>query len=130
MKLWSKSATVLAFSVLLTLPPSAGANILHQDSSKRLVKVLSDHPGAATALTSQQKSEIRKFLAKSPANKNIVCTGTSLARQSESMYRIVRLRAKLVCQYAKSVDPSVKTNVKEKVITASNLNGRVQIVSF
>jgi hypothetical protein len=147
MKLWSKSATALALVGLLIHPTSAAANHLHQiapksqiealtiiqtqsnDSTKSFVKVLSDHPGRATALTSKQKSEIRVFLAKAKGNKNFVCTGLSLAEQRESMYRAVRLRAKLVCEYAKSIDPSVKTSLKEKVVTARKLNGRVEVLS-
>jgi hypothetical protein len=130
MKLWSKSATALLLVGFLIYPTSAGASILQQDSSTRLVEVLSDHPGAATALTSKQKSEIRKFLAKGKGNQNIICTGTSLAGQRKSMYRVVLLRAQLVCDYAKFIDPSVKTTVKEKVIKARKLNGRVEVVSY
>jgi hypothetical protein len=130
MKLWSKSATALLLVGFLIHPTSAGASILQQDSSTRLVEVLSDHPGAATALTSKQKSEIRKFLAKGKGNQNIICTGTSLAGQRKSMYRVVLLRAQLVCDYAKSIDPSVRTTVKEKVIKARKLNGRVEVVSY
>jgi hypothetical protein len=130
MKLWSKSATALLLVGFLIHPTSAGASILQQDSSTRLVEVLSDHPGAATALTSKQKSEIRKFLAKGKGNQNIICTGTSLAGQRKSMYRVVLLRAQLVCDYAKSIDPSIKTTVKEKVIKARKLNGRVEVVSY
>jgi len=129
MKAWSKSATVLIFLGFLIHPTSAGANNFNQSSSKSLVKVLSDHPGAATALTSKQKSEIREFLVKGKENQNIICTGTSLAGQRESMYRVVLLRAKLVCEYAKSVDPSIKTSVREKIITSRKLNGRVEVVS-
>jgi len=130
MKLWSKSATALLLVGFLIHPTSAGASILQQDSSTRLVEVLSDHPGAATALTSKQKSEIRKFLAKGKGNQNIICTGTSLAGQRKSMYRVVLLRAQLVCDYAKSIDPSIKTTVKEKVIKARKLNGRVEVISY
>jgi hypothetical protein len=130
MKLWSKSATALLLVGFLIHPTSAGASILQQDSSTRLVEVLSDHPGAATALTSKQKTEIRKFLAKGKGNQNIICTGTSLAGQRKSMYRVVLLRAQLVCDYAKFIDPSVKTTVKEKVIKARKLNGRVEVISY
>jgi len=130
MKLFSKSATALLLLGLLIHPTAAGATILQQDSSTRLVKVLSYHPGAATALTAKQKTEIRNFLAKGKGNQNIVCTGTSLARQRESMYQVVLLRAQLVCEYAKSIDTSIKTNVKEKVIKARKLNGRVEVVSY
>jgi hypothetical protein len=45
------------------------------------------------------------------------------------MYRAVRLRAKLVCEYAKSIDPAIKTTVKEKTIKAKKLNGRVEVAS-
>ena len=129
MKLWSKSAVVLALLGFLIHPASAGANNLHRNATPILVKVLSDHPGAATALTLKQKSEIREILAKGKGNRNFVCKGTSLAGQSESMYRVVLLRAQLVCEYAKSINPSIKTIVKERVTAAARLNGRVEVVS-
>jgi len=129
MKLLSKSATVFVIVASLVHPTYAGANNLNQSSPTRLVKVLSDHPGAATALTSKQQSEIRDFLVKAKGNKNIICTGTSLAGQRESMYRVVLLRAQLVCEYAKSVDPSVITTVKRRITAAMRLNGRVEVVS-
>lgn len=129
MKLWSNSVTVFALLGLLVYPTYAGATNLNQSSQTRLVKVLSDHPGAATALTSRQQSEIREFLVKAKGNKSIICTGTSLAGQRESMYRLVLLRAQLVCEYAKSVDPSVITTVKERATAAVRLNGRVEVVS-
>lgn len=147
MKIWSKSATALALFGLIIHPTIAISSNSHQNapgaqsevltiiqaqknaSTTSVVKVLSDHPGRATALTPRQKSEIRDILAKGQGNRNIVCTGISLAGQRQSMYRVVRLRAKLVCEYAKSVDASVKTVVKEKVTTARKLNGRVVVVS-
>lgn len=147
MGLRSKSATTVALVVLLIYPTSAGANNFHESASKAqsevltifqvqkndsttsFIKVLSDHPGAATALTPKQKSEIREILAKGEGNQNFRCTGTSLAGQRESMYRVVLLRAQLVCKYAKSIDPSLKTTVKERVVKARKLNGRVEVVS-
>lgn len=136
MKLWSKSATAMALVRTLIYPTPAGASNFLQTQTNdstttttSIVKVLSDHPGRATALTSKQKSEIKKILAKAKGNQNFICTGLSLAGQRESMYRAVRLRAKLVCEYAKSIDPSVNTSLKEKVITAKKLNGRVEVVS-
>lgn len=147
MKLRSKLATLLVLLGMLIHPTFASASAIHQnapksqsellvigksqgnESTKSFVKVLSDHPGRATALTAKQKSEIKVFLAKAKGNRNFVCTGLSLAGQRESMYRAVRLRTKLVCEYAKSIDPSVKITLKEKVITARNLNGRVEVAS-
>jgi hypothetical protein len=130
MKHWSRAALSLLLFALVIYPTSTGANVTHQDTSMRLVKVLSDHPGAATALTSKQKLEIREFLAKGEGNQNMVCKGLSLAGQSESMYKVVRLRAQLVCKYARSINPSIKTSLKEKTIKSKRLNGRVEIVSF
>jgi len=130
MKLWSKSATTVALLGLWIDPTSASANNPQQSSSTRVVKVLSDHPGPATALTNRQKSEIKDLLDKAKGNRNIICTGTSLAGQRESMYRVVLLRAQLVCDYAKSIEPSVKTTVKERVIKSINLNGRVEVISY
>jgi hypothetical protein len=147
MKLWSKSATALALFGLLIHPITAGGSNLQQnspkaqsevltiiqvqknDSTTSFVKVLSDHPESATALTAEQKSDIKKILAKAKGNQNFVCMGLSLAEQRESMYRVVRLRAKLVCDYAKSIDPAIKTTVKEKTTKARKLNGRVKVVS-
>ena len=149
MRLWSKSATAFALSWLLLHPTSAASSSLQQnvakahsdaptvnqplrrDTTTSLVKVLSDHPGRATALTAKQKAEIRGIMVKSKAkgNQNFICTGLSLAGQRESMYRVVRLRAKLVCDYAKSVDPSVKITVQDKLTTARKFNGRVLVVS-
>jgi len=129
MKAWSKVATVLAFFGVMIHPAFAGANNLHQNASTRFIQVLSDHPGPATALTSKQKSEIKAILAKGKGNQKFICTGLSLAGQRESMYRVVRLRAQLVCEYAKFLEPSVKTTVKERATTAEKLNGRVEVVS-
>lgn len=129
MKLRSKSVTALAVLAFCIHPTSAGANSPHQNASMKITKVLADHPGAATALTLKQKSEIREILAKGIGNRNIICTGTSLAGQRESMYPIVLLRAQLVCEYAKLIDPSIKTTVKERFTTLGKLNGRVEFVS-
>jgi hypothetical protein len=129
MKAWSKVSIVLALFGAIIYPASAGANDLYQNASTRLVQVLSDHPGPATALTSKQKSEIKAILAKGKGNQKFTCTGLSLAGQSESMYRVVRLRAQLVCEFAKTVDSSVKITVRERVIKAEKLNGRVEVVS-
>lgn len=98
------------------------------ENSRFQMRTLSDHPGAATALTQRQKSEIRSFLAKSPNLKVLACTGTSLEGQRDSMYRVVRLRASLVCEYASSLNPQLLTNQKLKITKAISYNGRVIIL--
>lgn len=139
MRLRSISVTTLAILGLLIHPTSAGANDLNQlglnaqgeksSATPRVVKLLSDHPGAATSLTARQKSQIRKVLNRAEGNQNFRCTGLTLVGQRESMYRVVQLRAQLVCEYAKSIDPSITTNIKERVVKARQLNGRVRVVS-
>lgn len=96
--------------------------------SKSVVKVLSDHPGSAAALTLRQKSEIEELVAKSPASQIFVCTGISLTGQRESMYRVVLRRAELVCDYVKTLNPDLTTIVQQSPTPARNFNGRVVVV--
>lgn len=100
-----------------------------KSSTKSYVRVLSDHPGSATALTPRQKSEIEAILAKAKNNQHFICTAASLSGQRESMYRVVLLRAQLVCDYAKTINPALKTVVQEKTTSARKFNGRVVVVS-
>lgn len=147
MRLKLKSTTALVFLGLVLPTTAAGAHTLQQNASlvqselltisqtldntskKSFIKVLSDHPGSATALTPRQKSEIRQILAKAKGNSRFICTAASLAGQRESMYPVVLLRAQLVCAYAKSVDSSITTTVQEKTTATSKFNGRVVVVS-
>lgn len=145
----TKAKSVLAIALIgLTLNPMTAAaieprshpSIIHievqtsresKDPVKgtSYVKVLSDHPGSATVLTYRQKSEIKEILAKGKNNKSFICTGASLAGQRESMYRVVLLRAQLVCEYAKSLKPSTQTTVQQKITSVEKFNGRVVVVS-
>jgi hypothetical protein len=97
--------------------------------SQSQVRTLSDHPGRATALTAKQKAEIRAVLAKGKGNTKFICTGIRLEGQSVSMNRAVRLRAKLACEYAKSLDPKLSTFYQSKVTKARSFQGRVLVVS-
>jgi hypothetical protein len=147
MRIRLKSALGLTVLAMMLYPTSTGASELKTQApatsvdlqtvresgdkvqSRSYVKVLSDHPGSATALTSRQKSEIRDILAKGKSNKSFICTGASLAGQRDSMYRVVLLRAQLVCDYAKSLSPSMQISVQEKITAARKFNGRVVVVS-
>lgn len=111
---------------LLMANPSAAVAV---DSTQSFAKVLSDHPGAATALTAEQKQEIESVVARASGNTHLVCTGVSLSGQRESMYRVVRKRAQLVCDYAKSLNPGLRTVVQESFTPADQFNGRVVILS-
>lgn len=92
-------------------------------------RTLSGHPGRATALTGKQKSEIRAVLEKGIGNSKFICTGIRLEGQPVSMNRVVRLRAKLACDYAKSLNPSLSTFYQTKTTKAPSFNGRVLVVS-
>lgn len=96
---------------------------------KSFERVLSDHPGAATALTQKQKTEIQEILSRASGNPNFICTAASLTGQRQSMYRVALLRAQLVCDYAKTLNPALKITVQERATSARKFNGRVVVVS-
>jgi hypothetical protein len=98
------------------------------EANRNTVRVLSDHPGSATALTTRQKQEIRNFVKNAQGRTTLICTAASLAGQRESMYRVVQLRAELVCDFAKSLNKSLETSVQEKTTRAREYNGRVVVV--
>jgi len=147
MRIHAKSASAFALLGLMIYPTAVSANELNPNAqtiqisapkiskaqdkglSKSYVKVLSDHPGSATALTQRQKAEIEEIVTKAKNNQSFICTAASLAGQRESMYRVVLLRAQLVCDYAKTLNPALKTTVQEKTTSARKFNGRVVVVS-
>jgi hypothetical protein len=145
MRLRFISASVVAFSGFLISSPALALENLamtratksdsairqsqSENSSKSFVKVLSDHPGSATALTARQKNEIKQIVERYEGNQNFICTAASLAGQRQSMYPVVLRRAQLVCEYAKSLNPSLTITVQERTTTARQFNGRVVVVS-
>lgn len=127
MTVQSKLLGVLLLVGLVVAPTAGWAQDLKPSNS--VVKVLSDHPGAATALTQKQKTEIKEILSRASGHQNFICTAASLTGQRESMYRVVLLRAQLVCDYAKTLNPDLKTSVQERTTSARKFNGRVVVVS-
>jgi hypothetical protein len=98
-------------------------------SAPVVVRSLTDHPGRARAVTEVQKAEIRKVLEELDGNTKFICTGARLAGQPAGMNQVVRLRAKLVCDYAKSLRPDLSYWYQTKVTQHSKFNGRVIVVS-
>lgn len=98
-------------------------------SAPVVVRSLTDHPGRARAVTETQKAEIRAVLDRLDGNTKFICTGARLAGQPEAMNRVVRLRAKLVCDYAKSLRPDLSYWYQTKVTEHRKFNGRVIVVS-
>lgn len=97
--------------------------------SQPFQRALSDYAGRATALTTKQRAEIRSAVTRGAGNSRFICTGIRLEGQPMSMNRVVRQRAKLACDYAKSLNPEISTFSQTKTTQARSFNGRVLVVS-
>jgi hypothetical protein len=91
--------------------------------------ILTDYPGRQRAVTEQQKAQIRRLLAKSEANTKFICTGIRLESNPQGMNLAIRQRAKLVCEYAKSLRPDMSFWYQTTPTKARNYNGRVMVFS-
>ena len=116
---------VLAVITLLVLPMAPAS----AQSAPVIVRSLTDYPGRVTAVTEVQKAEIRKVLTELDGNTKFICTGARLEGQPLRMNRAIRLRAKLVCEYAKSLRPDLSYWYQTKVTEHRSFNGRVIVVS-
>ena len=94
-----------------------------------IVKSLTDYPGRAREVTETQKAEIRAVLARLDGNTKFICTGARVADNPYRMNLAVRMRAKLVCDYAKSLRPDLSYWYQTKVTKHQSFNGRVIVVS-
>lgn len=120
--------TLTTFAVLALLL-SPGLPALAEDSPQVIVKSLTDYPGRVREVTATQKSEIRAVLEQLDGHTKFICTGARLAGQSEGMNLAVRMRARLVCEYAKSIRPDLSYWYQTKLTDKRNFNGRVIVVS-
>ena len=94
-----------------------------------IVKSLTDYPGRTREVTETQKAEIRSVLERLDGNTKFICTGARVADNPYRMNIAVRMRAKLVCEYAKSLRPDLSYWYQTKVTKHDNFNGRVIVVS-
>ena len=94
-----------------------------------IVKSLTDYPGRTREVTETQKAEIRAVLERLDGNTKFICTGARVADNPYRMNIAVRMRAKLVCEYAKSLRPDLSYWYQTKVTKHDNFNGRVIVVS-
>ena len=94
-----------------------------------IVKSLTDYPGRVREVTETQKAEIREVLEKLDGNTKFICTGARVADNPYRMNLAVRMRAKLVCEYAKSLRPDLSYWYQTKVTKHQSFNGRVIVVS-
>jgi len=94
-----------------------------------IVKSLTDYPGRVREVTETQKAEIRAVLERLDGNTKFICTGARVADNPYRMNLAVRMRAKLVCEYAKSLRPDLSYWYQTKVTKHQGFNGRVIVVS-
>ena len=131
-----KSALSMALALALVfVPMSAVSNETEKPETTQvqtapvIVKSLTAYPGRAREVTETQKAEIRAVLERLDGNTKFICTG---GRVSDNPYRMnlaVRIRAKLVCEYAKSLRPDLSYWYQTKVTKHQSFNGRVIVVS-
>ena len=93
------------------------------------IRTLSLYSGRTTALSNTQKAQIRATLAKGDGNTKFICTGIRYFDQPLSENILVRKRAKLACDYAKSLRPDLSYWFQTKTTQARSYNGRVLVVS-
>ena len=127
--------TVALAATLVAVPTSAMSNgtekpaTTHVRTAPVIVKSLTDYPGRVREVTETQKAEIRAVLEKLDGNTKFICTGARVANNPYRMNLAVRMRAKLVCEYAKSLRPDLSYWYQTKVTKHQSFNGRVIVVS-
>ena len=131
-----KSLLSLALAVaLVAVPLSAGSTETERPETTQvrtapvIVKSLTDYPGRVREVTETQKAEIRAVLERLDGNTKFICTGARVADNPYRMNLAVRMRAKLVCEYAKSLRPDLSYWYQTKVTKHQSFNGRVIVVS-
>lgn len=90
-------------------------------------KALAAFPGNSAALTAGQRSVIKDFVYDNALGERVICSVSTLARDSVSTKARYKARAKVACDYAKRLNPFLKTSVTVKVTTNSSSAGRVSI---
>jgi len=98
-------------------------------SAPVIVKSLSDYPGRSLYVTETQKTQVRSVLEQLDGNTKFICTGARVIENPHRMNVAVRMRAKLVCEYAKSLRPDLSYWYQTKLTQHDNFNGRVIVVS-
>ena len=122
-------------AALVAVPLSAGSTETERPETTQdrtapvIVKSLTDYPGRVREVTETQKAEIRAVLERLDGNTKFICTGARVADNPYRMNLAVRMRAKLVCEYAKSLRPDLSYWYQTKVTKHQSFNGRVIVVS-
>lgn len=90
-------------------------------------KSLSPFPGTSRVLTAGQRSVIKDFVYDNALGERVICSVTTLPRDTTAIKSRYKARAKAACDYSKRLNPSLKTSVTFKVTTKASSAGRVSI---
>ena len=88
-------------------------------------KTLATFSSSATALTSQQRAQVKAAVEANPAAEKFICTGIRYYSQPTSVNIMVRKRAKAACEYAKELNPNLSTWFQNKPTQARSYAGKV-----
>ena len=102
-----------------TTPSSASAEY---EVSQRTLATFS---GSTTALTSQQKAQVKAAVEANPSAEKFICTGIRFESAPMSENIVVRKRAKAACDYAKTLNPALSTWFQNKPTKARSYAGKV-----
>lgn len=114
-------ATLTALALLVTFATPA------QAAPKYTVyqKTLANFSGDTSALTPQQRAQVRAAVEANPDAEKFICTGIRFESQPMSVNIMVRKRAKAACDYAKELNPALSTWFQNKPTKARSYAGKV-----
>lgn len=90
-------------------------------------KTLTSFAGSSSALSAKQRSEIKVLVDGSPEADAVVCTGLTLKGASRSVITTARTRAKAACDYAKRLEPALRSTVLTRTTSVRSNAGKVSI---
>jgi len=120
---------------VLSAPPFADPTLTSSktqepknDSTPSLVasqKTLASYSETVTALTAQQRAQVKTAVEANPNATKFICTGIRYVSQPMSENIKVRKRAKAACDYAKTLNPELSTWYQNKPTEARSYAGKV-----
>jgi M6 family metalloprotease-like protein len=119
--LLATSATVLPDADI----PESGILTLSNSTPSTYQRTLSTFSGSTTALTPQQKAQVKAAVEANPSAEKFICTGIRYYSQPTNINIMVRKRAKAACDYAKELNPNLSTWFQNKPTQARSYAGKV-----
>lgn len=86
---------------------------------------LASYAGKATALTAQQKLQIKRAVDSNPFAEKFICTGIRFESAPLSENITVRQRSKAACEYARQLNPKLSTWFQNKPTQSRSYAGKV-----